>query len=943
MNRKFTNYIAVIAILFISTMSIFANEDNYTDLNQMISLDKSIKTGTLPNGIKYYIKKNKKPEKRMELRLVVNAGSVQEDDDQQGIAHFLEHMCFNGTKNFPKNELINFLEKTGVKFGAHLNAYTSFDRTVYMLLLPTDQSFIKKKGFQVLSDWAHNVTFDPKEIDRERGVVREEERVRKNGNSKAQQEHFPFYFYQSKLAKRLPIGDTNIIRTAPYETFTRFYKDWYRPDLMSVVVVGDIDQDDAEDLIKEYFGVIPPTGSNPKAKEDHSVKLNTEPLVSIAKNSEVSNTSMQLIYKRPIATKAGTYADYRQKYVDNFVGGLISLRMQEVAKRANPPFQGAGMQIGNDELSNLHSTGLGISLKSEDIMRGYGAALTELFRAYKNGFNQSELDRIKKETFTGLENIYNERDKTESDNFADEFVRHILDGEAVPGIERDFNLYKKWQDEITLAEINARIKQLITKENIVIALTAPEKDGVKIPSKDELLKVYNQIASKNIEAYKDDMANKAFFTKKLTPGTIKSETKNDKQGIKTWVLSNGAKVIFKNTDFSNDEISFRAYSKGGHSLCSDADYYSAAVADDIINSCGLGEFNSTQLPKILAGKTVDINPMISDYNEGFSGRTNAKDMETFFQALNMYFTAPRVDKDGYESYISRVKEAIKNQKVNPNAVYQDSIAAIMAGYHPRRIPVTPEFFDKVDMNKSLDLYKQRFADASNFTFFFVGNLEEEKFKTNVLTYVATLPSSNSNETWKEMTINEPKGTLRKVVNKGKDPKGVITLIIPGKFENNEKNRYMMSALTQVLSIRLREEIREEKGGAYGVGVFPQMTKYPKSSYKLNVTFTCPPERVDELVGVVKDVLKEVQTKEVSDDNLTKVKETQKRERETSLKENRSWMNWIYSYIVNDEDINNIDNYDKMVSSLSKADIKKAANDFINFKEIKEFILLPEGN
>ncbi len=941
MNQKFNIYIAALAILFISTASIFANEDNYTDPNQIITLDKATKTGTLPNGIKYYIKKNKKPEKRMELRLVVNAGSVQEDDDQQGIAHFLEHMCFNGTKNFPKNELINFLEKTGVKFGAHLNAYTSFDRTVYMLLLPTDQSFIKKKGFQVLSDWAHNVTFDPKEIDRERGVVREEERVRKNGNSKAQQEHFPFLFYQSKLANRLPIGDTNIIRTAPYEAFTRFYKDWYRADLMSVVVVGDIDESDAEDLIKEYFGEIP-AASNPKKKEDFSVKMNQETLVSISKDKEVTFPVLQIVYKHPITNKAGTYAEYRQKWVDQFIGGMISQRMQEVAKRANPPFQQAGFQA-DKELGNYYGAGLFAVLKSEDLMRGYGAALTELFRAYKNGFNQSEFDRVKKEAFTSLENAFNEKDKTESRSLADEFIRHILDGESAPGVERDFNLYKKWSEEITLAELNARIKQLITKDNMVLTLTAPEKDGVKIPSKEELLKVYTQIASKNIDAYKDDMANKAFFTKKLIAGTIKSETKNDKQGITTWTLSNGAKVYFKNTDFSNDEISFRAYSRGGHSLCSDADFNSAATADDIINSCGLGEFNSTQLPKILAGKTVEINPMIGDYNEGFTGRTNAKDMETFFQALNMYFTAPRVDKDGFESYISNSKDAIKNQKVNPNAVYQDSISAIMSGYHLRRMPVTPEFFDKIDMNKAFELYKQRFADASNFTFFFVGNIDEDKFKTNVLTYLASLPSTNSNETWKEMTINEPKGTLRKVVNKGKDPKGVITMIIPGKFENNEKNRYMMSALTQVLSIRLREQIREEKGGAYGVGVFPQMTKYPKSTYKLNVQFTCPPERVDELVAEVKNVLKEVQTKDVSDDNLTKVKETQKRERETSVKENRSWMNWIYNYTINDEDINNLDSYDKLVNGLSKADIKKAANDFINFKEIKEFILLPESN
>lgn len=928
---------ALLLIFVFSTLSSFSQEiDKYTNINEMIKTDPTIKMGTLKNGIRYYIKKNSKPEKRMELRLVVNAGSVQEDENQRGIAHFLEHMCFNGTKNFPKNELVNFLEKTGVKFGAHLNAYTSFDRTVYMLMLPTE---IKKKGMQVLSDWAHEVSFDPKEIDRERGVVREEERVRKSGNSKAQEKHFPFLFYKSKLANRLPIGDTNIIRTAPYEAFTTFYKDWYRPDLMAVIAVGDFDESTIEGLIKDNFEDIPATAS-PRKKEDTKVAMNVEPLVSIATDKEVTFPFFNLVFKHNKELKEGTFAEYKQKISDSYLAGMLTLRMQEITQRANPPFQRAGAQI-DKELGDYIAFGLGGVLKNEDLMRGYSSILMELFRANQHGFTQGELDRVKKEAMSNVENMYNERDKAESRSLADEYIRNFLDNEAIPGIEGDYKLIKRWNDEITLAEINERIKKLITKENIVITLSAPEKEGVKVPTSEKLLDVYNQISKKQLSAYKDEVSNKPFFTKNPTAGTIVNETKNDKQGIKTWTLSNGAKVVFKSTDFNNDEIMMRAFSAGGHSLVADADFYSAASSDDIINACGLGDFNNIQLPKVLAGKTVSVNPYVTDYYEGFNGNTNKKDMETFFQALNLYFTAPRADKEGFDAYVSNTKAAIANQKVNPNSVYQDSITAIMAGYNFRKMPATPEMFDKVDMNKALEIYKQRFANAGDFTFVFVGNIEETKLKELVTKYIASLPSTKERETWKEIKTNEPKGKLHKEVKKGTDPKGVITVLLPGEFEFNQANRYKINSLVQILNIRLREEIREEKGGAYGVGVFPQMTKYPKSTYKIVVSFTCPPQRVEELLNTTKDVLKEVQNTLISDDNLIKVKETQRRERETQLKENRSWMGWMYSSLTNDEDINLIDNYSNLVEALTKEDIKSAAKKYINFDEMKEFILYPE--
>jgi zinc protease len=940
MNRFNKVLFGALFILFLSTVAMFAQSDDYKDLNELIPADKTIRQGTLKNGMKYYIKKNTYPEKRMELRLIVNAGSVEEDNDQKGVAHFLEHMCFNGTKNFPKNELVNFLEKTGVKFGAHLNAYTSFDRTVYMLMLPSQDKFIREKGFRVLADWASEVSFEESEINKERGVVREEERVRKSGNSKAQQELLKTLFYGSKLAERLPIGDTNIIRTAPKEAFTRFYKDWYRPDLMAVVAVGDFDEDKIEETIKEFFEPIT-AKSAIRQKDDIAIKMNDQPLVQVASNKEVTAPVVQVIYKRPTNTyKNGTYGDYREKFVDILVSGMINRRLQEVTQKANPPFVQAGVQA-DKEFGRFYNFGLFSVLKAEEIKRGYANAVTELFRA-KLGFSESEMKRVNDELLSNLEESKNEKDKTPSRALADEYIRNYLEQEAIPGIDRDYGLFLRWSKEVTIDECNKRIQSLITDKNIVITLTAPEKDGVKIPTGDELVKIYNEISKKKLEPYKDDASSVPYFSAKPTPGSISKKSRNDKQDITTWELSNGATVSFKKTDFKKDEVMFNAYSWGGHSLCSDEEFHSASACDDVVTSCGIGDMNKNQMDKAKAGKNFYVTPYVAELNEGLNGNSGVKDLEMMFQTIYMYFTAPRVDKDGFDAYVSNSKSWVNQQMVNPNSVYQDTITAIMGGYHMRKMPITGDYFTKIDMNKSLEIYKKRFAGAGDFKFFFVGNIDEAKFEEYVNKYIASLPAG-SKETYKEIKINEPKGKLTKVVNKGSDPKGVITVSVPGKFDFNAKNLYMMSSLIQVLQIRLREEIREEKGGAYGVGVSPSYKKIPSPSYKVNVSFTCPPERVDELKKVVYDVFDELKSKDITDDNLTKVKETQKRERETQLKENSTWLNWMYSASYNNEDINQIDLYDSFVQSLTKNDIKAAAKMFLNNDEAKEFILLPERN
>lgn len=902
-----------------------------------LPVDTNITLGTLKNGVTYYIRKNQKPENRAELRLVVNAGSILEDDDQQGLAHFVEHMAFNGTENFEKHELVNYLESIGMRFGPDLNAYTSFDETVYMLQIPTDSSVMVEKAFQILEEWAHRISFEDTEIDKERGVIIEEWRLGRGADVRMRDKQFPVLFKDSQYAERLPIGQKAVLDTFHYETLRRFYHDWYRPDLMAVVAVGDFNQSKIEMLIKEHFAGIPEP-PNPMKREIYPVPDNTSPLFAIATDPEATGSRVSVYYKRDVEDENSEKA-YRQNLVEALYNNMFNQRLDELRQQPDPPFlfalSGQGRFVRTKDVYLLSA-----AVKDNQVETGLEILLTEAARIKKYGFTQSELERQKLEMLRGIEQAYNERDKTESRRYAAEYIRNYLTDEPIPGIEFEYQLYQKFIPTITLEEVNRVADESITDKNRVVLVSAPEKEGVEVPTETELIAVFEKVAQEDIAPYTDVISDQPLITVPPAPGKIVNENTIQEIGVTEWVLSNGVKVILKPTDFKNDQVLFSAYSPGGSSLVSDQDYIAALTAASVVGQGGVGQFNRIELDKKLAGKVVSVFPSISSISEGISGSASPQDLETMFQLIYLYFTEPRKDSTAFLSYQSRIKGFLENRDADPESAFEDTIDVTMSRHHFRARPWSQELLNEMNLERSYEIYQNRFADASDFTFLLVGNIDPETLKPLVQTYLASLPDLNREESWKDIGITPPKGVIEKQVEKGLEAKSRIRIIFSGPFEWNRQNRYDMGSLASVLRIKLRESLREDKGGTYGVGVGASPSHYPEPEYEFSISFGCDPGRVDELTQTVFqqiDSLKEFGTTETY---LQKVKETQRREHETDLKENRYWLNTLNFYYFNEEDPRSILELDKYVDALDSEAIKQAARKYLDANNYVKVVLYP---
>ncbi|MBX3042109.1 MAG: insulinase family protein [Candidatus Kapabacteria bacterium] len=913
------------------------------DLNAQIPMKQEVKTGTLSNGLKYFILPNSKPENRADLQIVVRAGSIHEDDDQAGLAHFLEHMAFNGTKNFPKDKLVGFLEETGMRFGADVNANTGFDRTYYMITIPLDKEGLLEKGFQVLQDWLSNISFDPEEIEKERGVIMEEWRLyQANANGRTQQKHLEAILGESKFAKRFPIGDTTIIQTAPREAFTRFFNDFYRPNLSAVIVVGDINVDEMENYVKKYFGSIK-NPDNPKKREDYNIPINSKPVFSIASDKELPTPSYMMVFKRKAdkTFKEGTYGEYRQSMIKNLFNTVLSYRLQEFTRKSDAPFIYAGGGYDGFLVEELEAFNLIAVPKIDKIEESYKKILEEGLRFTRFGVTKSELDRAKTEILRGMKKAYDERDKTESGDLARELYRHFHEKESVPGIEAEYKIHQDMLPEITVEEINAYLKPLMSEAGLVVAASFPEKPEVQIPSESKLLALYQEVQKMDIKPYEDVDADKPLMTQKPKAGKIVSKKKNDKLDVTELTLSNNVKVYLKSTDFKNDQILLRAWGMGGTSLAADNDYHSASMAASIVNESGLGDFDATTLTKMMQGKVANVSPYISDISEGMSGSASPEDIELMFQMIYMYFNNPRKDKEAFDSYMSRVKESIQNAGSSPDRVFSDTVSAVLGGHHFRSMPWTVEALGKVNLDKAFDFYKSRFTDAADFTFTFVGNFKQEEIEPLIETYIASLSSSNTKNNFKDNGIRMPKESFVKEVKKGIEPKSTVRLILNGTMDNNLANRFALRSLVEVMNIRLREVIREDMGGVYGIGARPTMNKYPAQEYNVGIFFGTSPEKVKDLITAAKGVIDEMKKGTFEDINIDKVKEIMKREYEVNMKDNRFWMNSIYSYLYNNEDINYILETNKMIDNVTKDYVVAAANKYLDMNTFKEFILYPE--
>lgn len=928
--------ISIVFLLFVSSVS----AQTKLDLNSPLPEDPAVNKGVLPNGMTYYVRANATPKNRADLFLVVRAGSVDEDDDQQGFAHLGEHMAFNGTKNFPKNELVNYLESIGMEFGPEINAYTSFDETVYMIKVPLDSVQYIDKGLQVLYDWASQIIDSNEEIEKERGVVHEEWRRGRGADQRMRQKWWPVFLHDSRYAERMPIGKIDIIDHGSPDALRRFRHDWYRPDLEAVIVVGDFDQAKMTEQVKEMFSKIPKR-KNEREKKHYNIPDQKETLVKVVTDKEARYTIGRVMYKQPLEIQR-TIGDYRESIKEGLFNGMINNRLQELLQKQNPPFIYAASSYGEliGPKSVYSST---VVTQNGQIEKGLKSVLEENQRVKEYGFTPTELERQKKSMMASIEKAYNERDKQKSINYANEYKRNFLmTQEPFPGITNEYKYYKELLPTIDLKEVNALADKWIIDSNRVVIITAPQIDSIKMPTNDQVIALMGQVEHEKLKPYDDKVADKPLIEGPLKSGSIAETKKLDKVGAVEWKLSNGATVVVKPTDFKDDEILFSAYSLGGSSLYPQKDDVSADMTADVVSMSGIGDFDQVTLSKMLADKVFSISPYIGELTEGFKGSSSKKDVETLLTMLHLYFTNLRVDTTAFSSYMTQMKGILENKMNSPEAAFQDTFRVVSSDYSPRRRPMELSTLKEANFGQIKEIAKQRFADASDFKFFFVGNIDLDTFKPLVEKYIGSLPSSHKNEMWKDLGIHAPEGVINKTVYRGAADKSITYIAFHGNFDYTRKNRIILDNLQKIMSQRLTEVIREEKSGSYSPGAQVSFSKYPEQKYKFIIYYGSDPKRVEDLKQAIFDIISNIQENGPSAEDLEKAKEKQLREHEVNLRENSYWLSVLSSgFLYNNGDFSKIDEFNKLVNGVDAKTIQEAAKKYLNFDDYYRVSLKPE--
>ena len=910
-------------------------------LQQKIPVGPHVKIGKLENGLTYYIRKNEKPENKVELRLVIDAGSILEDDDQRGLAHFTEHMAFNGSANFEKNDIVSFLQSIGVEFGADLNAYTGFDETVYILPIPTDKQENVEKAFQILDDWASAVAFDPAEIDKERGVVLEEERSGRGAEERMFRITYPKMFEGSKYAERLPIGDVTVLKSFKPDAIRRFYNDWYRPDLMAVIVVGDMETSAAEQLIKKHFADLKkPSNPRPREKAAVPARKTSEGLVATDKEATHHLVDINFPYK-PLKEQT-TLADYREMLVRNLMTSMLSQRMQELTQKEQPPFLYAGNSFGS-YARGYESYSAFAYLTKGGVEPAVNALIAENERARRFGFTGAELERTKKMMMTGIERAYNERNKTESETLAAEYIRHFLEEEPIPGIENEYKYYQRFLPEISLDEVNRYAAQTIPPpdEPKLVILTGPEKADFTIPTGEQLLEMTQQAYEQDITAYEEESIAANLMASKPAPGKITGQKKNEALGLTEFTLSNGVKVLVKPTDFKNDQVILSASRLGGQYNYDASHRYDAEYAATIVGQMGVGEFTPVALRKLLAGKTASVTPRIGSVSEGVNGQSSAKDVETMLQLVHLYFTAPRKDGELFNSFINKQQAMYENMMADPQYTFQDFMLRTLYKDHPwAPLVPKPETFSKIDLDRSLKIYKERFGNARGFTFVIVGSVALDSIKPLLETYIASLPATAKNTSFKDVGLRAIEGPLKKEVNKGTEPKSLIRLFWNGETQYNIEEQLKIQGLVEIMNIKIIETLREDLGGIYGGGMYGTVTKYPYGHYSFGVSIPCGPENVDTLIAATLAEIEKVKANGPSEADLKKVKETWKQQYLVNVKDNGFWARHLIQSIEVGIDPARVLSYTKRVDALKPTDIQAVAKKYLDDTYV-QFVLNPE--
>jgi zinc protease len=899
--------------------------------------DTAVIRGRLPNGIRYLVRRNGKPEHRAELRLAVDAGSILEDESQLGVAHFVEHMAFNGTRRFPKADLVNFLERVGVRFGPDLNAYTSFDETVYMLQIPTDTAAIVSKALDILEDWAHGLAFDSTEIRKERGVVVEEWRLRRGAQMRLLYKQFPVLLRGSRYATRLPIGTRENLETFPDSVARAFYRDWYRPDLMTVIAVGDFDPRQMEAEIRRRFSRIAGP-ARPRPRAYAPVPDHAETLVSIESDKEYPNASVQLLWLRD-PQRERTVGDYRRALVNAFYDGMVNARLREIQQRPDAPFAYAGTSRGAFvRTKDAHYLFAGV--KGSEFVKAAEALLAEAERVRRFGFTATELERARTNYLRGLEQQFAERDRTNSNVFASEYVTSALTRTPIVSIDDELALARRFAPTITLAELNAQAARSFPSTNRVVIVAAPDRPEITLPTRQAMLAIFGRSADTTLTAYVDSTSDAPLVATPPAPGRIVAERTLPGTGILEWRLSNGAKVLLKPTDFKRDEVLFAASSPGGVSVVPDSLVSDAELAAMAVSAGGVGSFTQSALVKRLAGTRAQVDASIGDEREGLSGRASTRDLATLFQLAWLRLMHPRADSSAFAALQNQARAVLLNRRNDPSAIFGDTVTLTMAQHHPRVRLFTPELFDSVDVRRALAVYRDRFADAGHFTFFVVGAFAPDSVRPLVERWLASLPATERTETARDVGIRPPPGVVERTVRAGIEPKAQTLVAFTGPCEYSFENRVILDALRQLLDIRLREVLREDRGGTYGVRVDADCSHIPYPLAQVSISFGSAPERTSELTTALFAVIDSIKAGQVSDSNLTKIHELALRAHETALQRNDRWLAAMMDADEDGRDQRDFLREAELATRVTKEQIAEAARTYLRRDQVAHFTLLP---
>ncbi len=912
--------------------------------SQNVPVDPKVRYGKLPNGLTYYIRANNLPKNRAEFYIAQNVGAILENDDQNGLAHFLEHMAFNGTKNYPGKGIINYLETIGVKFGTNINAYTSLDETVYNLSdVPTTRESIIDSALLVLHDWSGFISLEGSEIDSERGVIREEWRTGAGSERRMWKEANKQKYPNSQYSKRDIIGDTAVINNFAYKTIRDFYQKWYRPDLQAILIVGDVDVDKVEAKIKTMFADIP-AKANTGERPIYEIQNNIEPIISYVKDPEAKYTRIDMEYKHDVmpAEMKLSINGYMVGVINQLISTMMANRFEEITQQANAPFV-AGFAGYSDIVKSKDAFQM-IAMPHEGReMEGLKALLLEAEKVKRFGFTNSELERAKINLLKQIETAYNDRENQKNNSLVREYVRHFLDNEVIPGIEWEYQTLQMILPKLNAVNVNQMAKRYVTDENLIVSFQSPEKEAVKIPTKEEVLAAIVDSKNAKLEAKAEEDMNKPLIEKAPKAGKIKKATKNEAYGTTEWVLNNGVKVIIKPTKFKQDEILLSAFSEGGSSKVKNiADVYSALVAAGVVANNGLATYNSIELGKMLTGKIANVNPNIATYEEGFTGNSSVKDFETMMQLVYLYFTAPRKDDNAFSAMMNMYKASLANAATDPRRSFSDSVSVMLSNHHPRTVLMDLAALDKISQDKALEIYKERFAVPADFTFVFVGSIDPENADVQkaITTYLGGLKSKKGGEKFTDLQIRKPQGKVNNTfAREMKINKASNFILYSAKMPYTVQNRTVMTAIGSVLNMRYLESIREKEGGSYGVGVRGSLSNTPISEATLMMQFDTDPEKQARLLGIIHAEVAEIVKNGPRADDLQKVKENLLKKHTEDIENNNWWQASVVRFYQDKIDL--LKDYKSSVEALNPELVQKTLKSIIEQGNVLEVVMKPE--